>query len=65
MKREGVLITLALHPGDHDDHRTLVELCCRFRMYSCTTDIAYRTARQILTKRGPVPLSWDLYQPSQ
>src|ERR1700720_4611826 len=47
--------------GDyHDDHRSLVELRCRLRMYSRTVDMAYRTARPILMKRGPVPLSRDL-----
>src|SRR5258708_19904287 len=29
-------------------------------MYSCTADIAYRTARPIFTKRGPVPFIRDL-----
>src|SRR5260370_20653191 len=47
--------------GDnHDDHRSLVELRCRLRMYSRTADIAYRTARPILMNRGPVPFSRDL-----
>src|SRR5258705_8855492 len=45
---------------DDDDHRSLVELRCRLRMYSRTADIAYRTARPILMNRGPVPLSRDL-----
>src|SRR3979411_1502943 len=47
--------------GDcHDDHRSLVELRCRLRMYSRTADIAYRTARPILMNRGPVPFRRDL-----
>src|SRR5258708_3079760 len=29
-------------------------------MYSCPADIAYRTARPIFTKRGPVPFIRDL-----
>src|SRR5436190_24110117 len=51
------LLTLAfLRRGDrHDDHRSLVELRCRLRMYSRTADVAYRTARPILVKRGPSP----------
>src|SRR6266568_991886 len=45
-----------LRRGDrHDDHRSLVELRCRLRMYSRTADVAYRTARPILVKRGPSP----------
>src|ERR1700730_2655085 len=37
-----------------------VEVRCRLRMKSRTADWAYRTARPILMKRGPVPLSRDL-----
>src|SRR5438067_285113 len=44
----------------HCDHRSLVDCRCRLRMYSRTADIPYRTARPILMKRGPVPLSRDL-----
>src|SRR5262245_44962214 len=42
------------------DHRSLVELRWRLRMYSRTAEWAYRTARPILMKRGPVPFSLDL-----
>src|SRR5260370_5917708 len=38
-------------------HPSAVELRCRLRMKSRTPDCAYRTARPILMKRGPVPLS--------
>src|SRR3984893_2400206 len=37
-----------------------VEVRCRLRMKSRTADRAYRTARPILMKRGPVPLSRDV-----
>src|SRR6266436_6408897 len=39
---------------------SLVEVRCLLRMYWRTADMAYLTARPILMKRGPVPLSRDL-----
>src|SRR5215831_12356998 len=60
MKREGVLARPpAARRGHHGDHRSLVELRCRLLMYSSTADRAYRTARPIFTKRGPVPVILD------
>jgi hypothetical protein len=41
-------------------YTSAVELRCRLRINSRTADMAYRTARPILMKRGPVPLSRDL-----
>src|SRR5262245_50281263 len=59
--RRQLCLPSRLRRGDlHDDHRSLVELRCRLRMYSRTADIAYRTARPILMNRGPVPVSRDL-----
>src|SRR5262245_57972957 len=39
---------------------SLVDRRWRLLMYSCTADRAYRTARPIFTKRGPVPFIRDL-----
>src|SRR5260370_38400397 len=41
-------------------HPSAVELRCRLRVKSRTPDCAYRTARPILRKRGPGPVSRDL-----
>src|SRR5204863_4290191 len=67
MYRDGRLLPALRAPGRLDfetDARTLhlseVELRCRLRRNSRTADWAYRTARPILMKRGPVPLSRDL-----
>src|SRR5262249_51961898 len=47
-------------PWRYPPHRSDVEVRCRLRMNSRTADMAYRTARPILIKRGPVPLRRDL-----
>jgi hypothetical protein len=47
-----------VEPGTN--YFSLVEMRCRLRMYSRTADMAYRTARPTLMKRGPVPFRRDL-----
>src|SRR5580765_6207334 len=50
----------AAHGRYVTNYCSLVDTRCRLRMNSRTADWAYRTARPILMKRGPVPLSRDL-----